>query len=62
MTDKNWISTGKANKIFNQGIDDRTFRDNFRDCVQNHLTPGGQFRWFRPEVEQLRDAPKDKAS
>jgi len=61
MTRDEWISTGKANRIFDGGIDDRTFRDKFRDALRTKLTPGGQFRWLRTEVEQLAHAPEAKA-
>ncbi len=62
MTDQDWISTGKANRIFGGGIDDRTFRDKFRGCIPNKLTPGGHFRWLRSAVEKLKPSALPKAS
>ncbi len=54
-----WISTGEANRIFNGGISDNTFRDKFRGCITNRLTRGGQHRWLRAEVEKIATAHPD---
>lgn len=46
-----WISTGEANRIFNCGISDCTFRNKMRGIIRSRLTPGGNIRWFKPDVE-----------
>lgn len=48
-----WISTGKANRIMDLGICDATFRDKFRGSIRWKLTPGGQYRWSREDVEAV---------
>ena len=55
MVAQAWIATGKANRILDLGICDDTFRDKFRDCIPWKLTPGGQMRWLRSAVEELKD-------
>lgn len=53
MSREEWIPTGKANRILNIGIGDDTFREKFRDCIRWKMTPGGQFRWSREDVEAV---------
>lgn len=60
-----WIGTGKANRILNTGICDDTFREKLKNSVRWHLTPGGQFRWNREDVESLarkNEGPERMAS
>jgi len=49
----NWISTTKANALFNGGITDRTFRVNFQACLPHKVTPGGKLRWDEEAVKAL---------
>lgn len=60
-----WISTGKANRIMDLGICDRTFREKFKDSIRWKFTPGGQYRWSREDVETVKrmgDEPDRMAS
>lgn len=58
--DQDWISTGKANRLLNIGITDLTFRLKFRECLRFRMTPGGQFRWFKPDVAALAASGEEK--
>ena len=56
MVEQTWISTSKANRLLDLGICDDTFREKFRPYLPWKLTPGGQFRWLRAAVLELKQA------
>lgn len=53
MVNQDWVSTSRANRILNCGICDDTFREKFRESIRWKLTPGGQYRWNRKDLEEL---------
>ena len=62
MTEAAWIKTTTALAILEWEMSARTFRDKYRSIFQFTLTKGGQYLWFRPEIEETARLTKSRGA